>query len=80
MAMLKQVGLRDAKVLKKPKKNKVLQNAWRRFTLETPLGERIERASEAGEASEASRAIRMDSVSCRVKAVQNMPSGFVKVA
>ena len=44
--------------------------------LETPLGERSERASEA---SEASRAIRMDSVSCRVKAVQKMPSGFVKV-
>ena len=31
-------------------------------------------------ASEASRAIRMDSVSCRVKAVQKMPSRFVKVA
>ena len=45
--------------------------------LETPLGERSERASEA---SEASRAITMDSVSCRVKAVQKMPSGFVKVA
>ena len=33
----------------------------------------------ASAASEASGAIRMDSVSCRVKAVQKMPSGFVKV-
>ena len=53
-----------------------LQDAERRFMLETPLGERSERASAA---SEASGAIRMDSVSCRVKAVQKLPSGFVKV-
>ena len=44
-----------------------LQDAERRFMLETPLGERSERASAA---SEASGAIRMDSVSCRVKVVQ----------
>ena len=53
-----------------------LQDAERRFMLETPLGERSERASAA---SEARGAIRMDAVSCRVKAVQKMPSGFVKV-
>ena len=52
------------------------QDAYRRFMLETPLGERSERASAA---SEARGAIRMDAVSCRVKAVQTMPSGFVKV-
>ena len=53
-----------------------LQDAERRFMLETPLAERSERASAA---SEASGAIRMDSVSCRVKVVQQMPSVFVKV-
>ena len=52
------------------------QDAYRRFMLETPLGERIERASAA---SEARGAIRMDAVSCRVEAVQTMLSGFVKV-
>ena len=72
-AVLGQYTLKDSsKVFRR-----CLQDAERRFMLETPLGERSERASEA---SEASRAIRMDSVSCRVKVVQKMPSGFVKVA
>ena len=44
--------------------------------LNTPLGECSEQASAV---SDASGAIRMDAVSCRVKAFQKMPSGFVKV-
>ena len=53
-----------------------IQDAQKWLMLETPLGERSERASAA---SEARGAIRMDSGSCRVKPVQKMPSGFVKV-
>ena len=80
-AMLKQVGFRRASeresIKKTNEKIRFYKTPRDGFMLETPLGERSERASAA---SEASRAIRMDSVSCRVKAVQKMPSGFVKVA
>ena len=80
-AMLKQVGFRRASERESIEKTHEKYGFYKTprdgFMLETPLGERSERASEA---SEASRAIRMDSVSCRVKAVQKMPSGFVKVA